>query len=88
MLLSLDPSIRTADRDWGEYLVAGARDFVIWGMAPQWRRKMTEGVHSGKAIPPIVRTTAMGAQPTRDRVAACARRRLVALWRDLQRMEQ
>ena len=34
MLLGLDRSIRTADRDWGDYLVAAVRDFVIWGMEP------------------------------------------------------
>ena len=34
MLLALDRSIRTADRDWGDYLVATVRDFVIWGMKP------------------------------------------------------
>ena len=34
MLLSLDRSIRNADRDWGDYLVAAVRDFVIWGMEP------------------------------------------------------
>ena len=34
MLLGLDRSIRTADRDWGDYLVAAVRDFVVWGMEP------------------------------------------------------
>ena len=34
LLLCLDRSIRTADRDWGDYLVAAVRDFVIWGMEP------------------------------------------------------
>ena len=34
MLLGLDRSIRTADRDWGDYLVVAVRDFVIWGMEP------------------------------------------------------
>ena len=34
MLIGLDRSIRTADRDWGDYLVATMRDFVIWGMPP------------------------------------------------------
>ena len=34
MLLGLDCSVRAADRDWGDYLVAAVRDFVIWGMEP------------------------------------------------------
>ena len=34
MLLGLDRSIRNANRDWGDYLVAAVRDFVIWGMEP------------------------------------------------------
>ena len=34
MLLGLYRSIRTADRDWGDYLVAAVRDFVVWGMEP------------------------------------------------------
>ena len=34
LLLSLDRSSRNADRDWGDYLVAAVRDFVIWGMEP------------------------------------------------------
>ena len=34
MLLGLDRSIRTADRDWGDYLVGTVRDFAIWGMEP------------------------------------------------------
>ena len=34
MLIGLDRDVRAADRDWGDYLVAAVRDFVIWGMEP------------------------------------------------------
>lgn len=34
MLLHLDRAVRSADRDWCDYLVATVRDFVVWGMPP------------------------------------------------------
>jgi len=34
MLVDLDRSVRTADRDWTTYLVTTVRDFVVWGMPP------------------------------------------------------
>ena len=34
MLIGLDHAVKTADRDWSDYLVVTIRDFVIWGASP------------------------------------------------------
>ncbi len=34
LLIALDRAVRTADRDWSDYLVVTVRDFVIWGIPP------------------------------------------------------